>query len=164
MFFSTFSYLKFLLKSTNQHGVHSPFVYNFVTKGLYKKELKVTNFGNYSELKNLSKKEQKILSKIVNYFKIDSIYFDLKELSKTLDNDFNLIYFSDLKKINTFNLTKLNSNNFIIVNGIYKKKENHYNWLKIIKKQEVKVSIDLFNFGIIFFRREQAKEHFSIRV
>lgn len=164
MFFSTFSYLKFLLKSTNQHGVHSPFVYNFVTKGLYKKELKVTNFGNYSELKNLSKKEQKILSKIVNYFKIDSIYFDLKELSKTLDNDFNLIYFSDLKKINTFNLSKLNSNNFIIVNGIYKKKENYYNWLKIIKKQEVKVSIDLFNFGIIFFRREQAKEHFSIRV
>lgn len=30
-----FSYLQFLVKSTNQHGVHSPFVYNYITKGLY---------------------------------------------------------------------------------------------------------------------------------
>ena len=33
------SYLKFLLKSTNEHGVHSPFVYNFVTRCLYNKQL-----------------------------------------------------------------------------------------------------------------------------
>lgn len=29
------SYIKFLLKSTNQHGVHSPFVYNLVTNCFY---------------------------------------------------------------------------------------------------------------------------------
>jgi len=29
------SYLKFLFKSTNQHGVHSPFVYSLVTKCFY---------------------------------------------------------------------------------------------------------------------------------
>lgn len=29
------SYLQFLLKSTNQHGVHSPFVFDYLTKGLY---------------------------------------------------------------------------------------------------------------------------------
>ncbi|CAM4114885.1 O-methyltransferase [Gillisia limnaea] len=32
------AYIKFLLKSTNQHGVHSPFVYNLLTKSLYKTE------------------------------------------------------------------------------------------------------------------------------
>lgn len=32
------AYIKFLLKSTNQHGVHSPFVYNLLTKSLYKNE------------------------------------------------------------------------------------------------------------------------------
>ena len=29
---------------------------------------------------------------------------------------------------------------------------------------KVKVSLDLFYFGVIFFRKEQAKEHFKIRV
>ena len=38
MLFIAISYLKFLLKSTNQHGVHSPFVYNLVTKCFYKKK------------------------------------------------------------------------------------------------------------------------------
>lgn len=32
------AYIKFLLKSTNQHGVHSPFVYGLLTNCLYKKE------------------------------------------------------------------------------------------------------------------------------
>ena len=34
------AFIKFLLKSSNQHGVHSPFVYNLLTKCLYKKEEK----------------------------------------------------------------------------------------------------------------------------
>ncbi len=36
--FQLIAYLKFLLKSTNHHGVHSPFVYNLLTKCLYIKE------------------------------------------------------------------------------------------------------------------------------
>ena len=40
------TYLKFLLKSSNQHDVHSPFVYNFITKCLYN--------NNYIEKINLN--------------------------------------------------------------------------------------------------------------
>ena len=29
------AFIRFVLKSTNQHGVHSPFVYNLVTKCFY---------------------------------------------------------------------------------------------------------------------------------
>ena len=45
------NYLKFILKSTNQHGVHSPFVYNLVTQCFYDK----SNYSEYNTLKNYRK-------------------------------------------------------------------------------------------------------------
>lgn len=42
------SFLNFLLSSKNQHGVHSPFVYNLVTKCFYDKK----NYPEYAVLKN----------------------------------------------------------------------------------------------------------------
>lgn len=38
MLYQIRSYITFLLKSTNQHGVHSPFVYDLLTKCIYKKQ------------------------------------------------------------------------------------------------------------------------------
>ncbi len=46
-----FSYLKFLWHSTNQHGVHSPFVFNLVTKCFYDH----TNYPEYNQLKSYRK-------------------------------------------------------------------------------------------------------------
>ena len=42
------SYIKFLWNSKNEHGVHSPFVFNLVTKCFYDKK----NYPEYSILKN----------------------------------------------------------------------------------------------------------------
>ena len=42
------SYLNFLWNSKNQHGVHSPFVFDLVTKCFYDR----TNYPEYSILKN----------------------------------------------------------------------------------------------------------------
>jgi len=54
------SYIKFLAKSSNQHGVHSPFVFDLVTKCFYDKK----NYSAYKDLKhyksNLLKSEESI--------------------------------------------------------------------------------------------------------
>ena len=42
------SYLKFLWNSKNQHGVHSPFVFNLVTKCFYDAK----NYSEYNDLQN----------------------------------------------------------------------------------------------------------------
>ena len=81
MFFKIISYLKFLLKSSNQHGVHSPFVFDFVTKSLYKNNQEIINFDNYLQLEYLSKKKIKILSKIVSHFQLKEICFNFSENS-----------------------------------------------------------------------------------
>jgi len=65
-----FSYLQFLVKSTNQHGVHSPFVYNYITKGLYQQK---KDFA-------LSHKTNQWLLQSIQYFKPKAVYISDKML------------------------------------------------------------------------------------
>ena len=51
MLYKITQYIKFLLKSTNQHGVHSPFVYDLVTKCFYDR----TNYESYNAILNYRK-------------------------------------------------------------------------------------------------------------
>ena len=42
-------------------------------------------------------------------------------------------------------------------------KKSYQEWQNIVKNKHITASIDLYYFGLIFFRKEQAKEHFIIR-
>lgn len=160
MFYKIISRVKFLWESTNQHGVHSPFVYDFVTKGLYIKKHKQLNFSESFDINTLSKKETRIFEKIANYFTI----IPNQNQTKTNSYDYSLILFDDL----SFSIDEIevirDSENILVFQRIYKSKENHKKWLELLEIKEATVTIDLFYFGLIFFRKEQAKEHFKIRV
>lgn len=54
MWFRITSYIRFLLKSTNEHGVHSPFIFSLVTKCFYDRT-------EYPEYEALSKFRAKLL-------------------------------------------------------------------------------------------------------
>lgn len=254
----TLEYIKFLFKSSNQHGVHSPFVYFLVTKCFYKKtkpnlwnnflktkqhlldnknRIKVTDFGSGSKIfktnerkiskitkvAGISNKKAKLLIRIIYYFKpanvleigtsvglatsaikignaaskittlegcpetskvannlfiknnfenIDVITGDFKEtLSKNVkNNSFDFIYFdgnhtkkATLKYFENC-LKTINNTTFWIFDDIYWSSEMKDAWSEIKKHPKVTVTVDVFHFGIVFFRNEQAKEHFKIRV
>ncbi|WP_159948351.1 O-methyltransferase [Polaribacter septentrionalilitoris] len=251
-------YLKFLLKSSNEHGVHSPFIFDLVTKCFYKKNItlkwndfldkkqqlldnknyiKVTDFGSGSKVfttnnrqiakitkvAGISNIKAKILIKIIHYFKpknileigtsvglgtsalkignlnseiitlegcpetakvasdlflnngfknIEVIVGDFKQtIPKVLkNNSFNCIYFdgNHTKKatLTYFNycLSAIKNDSFWIFDDIYWSSEMKEAWFEIKKHPRITVSVDVFHFGIVFFRKEQAKEHFKIRV
>lgn len=164
MLFQLFSRIKFLLSSTNQHGVHSPFVFNFVTKGLYKKSIITNEIDKYLELNSLSKKEKKILSNIITYFNVKEFYFNNKSQISTLNNNFKLVYFRNLTEEEIINSNLLNENIILIFHHIYKNKKSLKLWSDFLKKQSNIVSIDIYYFSLLFYRPQQAKEHFKIRV
>ena len=258
MFFQTKSYFKFLLKSTNQHGVHSPFVYNLITKCFYKNtnpnkinritqyrtdllqnhsKILVTDFGKGSKVfksnerevskiakvAGISKKRSELLIRIVEYFKpttileigtsvgigtaslkignlkskittlegcentsriaknqfdkfdlddIDLKVGDFKEsLPKSLNNTtFDMVYFDgnhqNKPTIDYFEecLNSINNNSVFIFDDINWSKEMNEAWEYIKNHKKVTVSIDTYFWGIVFFRKEQEKEHFTIRV
>ncbi len=166
MYFPFFTYLKFLLNSTNHHGVHSPFVFNYLTKCLYKKPRK-------SKDKTLD-----VLIKSVLYFgfnnikiKGNSVYKQKLKLSFPNSifepNETDMLFFESIKNLNPkqlFSNTNLHNESLIIFNNINKDKESRTNWLNFVQSEKVTVSINMYYCGVIFIRREQQKEHFFIRI
>jgi predicted O-methyltransferase YrrM len=60
-------------------------------------------------------------------------------------------------------LPKTNNNTILIMDDIYWSKEMTKAWEEIKTNDLVTVTIDLYAFGIVFFRKEQVKEHFVLR-
>lgn len=163
--FRFLSRIKFLLSATNQHGVHSPFIYNFITKGLYRKGTK-----NFSVTENVLVKSMAYFSgqniriiKGSNELKaqLDSVFKNLRYDSPPYDIIYTNIQNKPFKGIDT---EYRHNETVLIVTGIYESKENLSLWKEILKLEEVRVTIDVYHCGLVFFRREQVKEHFKIRI
>jgi predicted O-methyltransferase YrrM len=258
MLYQIKSYFKFLLRSTNQHGVHSPFVFDLVTKWFYNKKnhasyaklknyrsqllhnnetIEVTDFGAGSRIfksdtraisaiaktAGIPKKRQQLLFRLAHYLKpknslelgtslglgtiamalgnsegfVDTIegcpntagvasdmlkkftienyklhqadfesFFTSENCKEAYDLVFidgnhtkkqTLAYFNILRK-------KAHNETVLIFDDIYWSHEMTEAWEEIKAHPKVQVSIDTFYWGLIFFRSEQQKEHFTIRL
>ena len=166
MSFKLLPYLRFLLKSTNAHGVHSPFVFDYVTQCLYGQK-------KYSKHKSID-----VLLKSIHYFNATSIHLDnnkdiRSKIQEAFDSvNFNnhlndILFFGQLNKSIFYNLLKdgkLHNDSLILVNSIHEDSEKERNWEALTRLPEITVSIDMFHCGAIFIRKEQVKQHFTIRI
>ena len=234
MYHQIISYLVFIFYSKNQHGIHSPFVYNLVTKGfykrlssqnlslffVYKKELK--NGIKKSKFNEISTKKGKFIVKLIQYLPIKNILeigtsygistvaiscaskntnittlekcekvgeiakkmfakCNLKQITLLIDDyqatikrmknkTFDLIYISkkhhELVTLEFFKscLPLVNNNSVIVFESIHRSKEMERVWEKVKSHSKVSITMDTFQWGLVFFRKEQQKEHFKIRI
>lgn len=158
------NYIKHFLTATNQHGVHSPFVYDYLTKCIYKRQSRKTS------------KSVNVLFKSIPYFKVKSIQVLPKDstiknqlqqfsgLQLNQNPPFDFIYLQNPSEIEKINPNQLHNDSVILVNDIHKNKINHRSWEALKNRNEYTVSIDFFYCGILCVRREQVKEHFRIRI
>jgi predicted O-methyltransferase YrrM len=258
MFFQIKSYFKFLWHSKNEHAVHSPFVFNLLTKCFYdkkfksqytvlkkyrnellqnKKTIEVTDFGAGSRVfksnlrpiaqiaktAGISAKRAQLLFRLVNYFQPNTILeigtslglatstlslgnskayiitlegcpetakqaqlllqkfnFNNVELTVTEFSSYfknyqlstishQLIYFdgnhSKKATLDYFDLLlpTITNETVWIFDDIHWSAEMEEAWEIIKNNQKVTVSIDTFQWGLVFFRYEQPKQHFIIR-
>lgn len=253
------SYLKFIYNSKNEHGVHSPFVFDLVTKCFYDKTkypeysivkkyrkslfenndfIEVEDFGSGSKIfksnkrkiaqiakvAGISSKRAELLFRIVRYFQPNEILeigtslglatsamslgnLDAKitslegcsssiAIAKNLSQSYNLnnIDFVNTKfedylincQLNTENwhliyfdgnhskkatldyfeflLPTITNNSVWIFDDIHWNTEMEQAWESIKNHTKVTVTVDTFQWGIVFFRAEQAKQNFVIRI
>ena len=259
MLFQIKSYIKFLWNSKNEHGVHSPFVFDLITNCFYdtkkfseysilknyrksllqnKNTIEVTDFGAGSRVfksntrainqiarnAGISKKRAELLFRITNYFQPESILEigtslglatsalslgNVKSKITTLEGCPNTLHvaqkqfeefgFNNITSINTefscylknyqiaisnyqliyfdgnhskeatleyfeLLLPTINNETVWIFDDIHWSKGMEAAWEIIKSHPNVTVSIDTFQWGLVFFRTEQPKEHFVIRV
>jgi len=257
MWYQIKQYLKFLKASTNQHGVHSPFVYDLVTKCFYdrsrykeytilkqyrqslyqnSKSISIFDFGSGSRVfksnnrviskmaktSGITSKRAKLLFRMVRYFnsknilelgtslglatsalslghkqasittiegcpetakiaqeqfstfQLNNIHLKVSPFEKALPelalNLYDLVYIDgNHTKQATLNYFEIllpiaTNNSVFIFDDIHWSKGMTEAWDIIKNHPSVTVSIDTFFWGIIIFRKEQAKEHFTIRV
>ncbi|GGD42800.1 hypothetical protein [Muriicola marianensis] len=161
------SYLRFLIRSTNQHGVHSPFLFAYLTKCLYKK------------LKGPHSRTEKIALKSIPYFNYQSVYVEGKkeELEGLLKKEFGNLSFGrppydlvciDREILSDTILDRIlplcHNSSMILIEGIHKSRKDLGLWELLCDDPRVTVSVDYFFGGILFLREEQAKQHFRIRI
>lgn len=252
------SYLNFLYHSKNQHGVHSPFVFDLVTKCFYDKQqypeytilknyrksllqntntIEVTDFGagsrvfksNIRAINQIAKtagitsNRAELLFRITHYFQPSTIleigtslglatsalslgnpkakittlegcentlaiaqkHFETFKLNNiaAVTTEFNAFLTNSVLPTSYFQLIYFDGNHSIaatlsyfelllptitnetvwIFDDIHWSKDMEKAWEVIKNHPKVSVTIDTFQWGLVFFRVEQEKEHFVIR-
>lgn len=159
------TFLKHLLTANNQHGVHSPFVYNYLTKCLYSKPHFKTP------------KSENVVLKSIPYFSIKKFKISsansriekriVAEFGLEVSNEapFDLLYFDNPTEDMLYMYKdKIHNNSIILIRNIHRTADATFNWESLKQNKMVKVSIDMFHCGALFIREEQVKEHFKIRI
>lgn len=159
--------IDFLLKSSNQHGVHSPFVYRYLTQGIYDTK------KNYKSLT----KQNRLLQATIDYFQIQKEIGVLPYSTSTVKNTFKkpgyttykyIFYISNIEQLNERELKKLieeaNQETLIYIDSPYKSDLAIQRWKKLCAEKEFHISLDFYFAGILATRKEQEKEHFILRM
>ena len=78
-----------------------------------------------------------------------------------------MLFLESIQNVNPqqlFSNYNLHNDSLIVLNNINRDKSSMASWLDFIKSKKVAVSIDMYYCGVIFIRKEQRKEHFTIRI
>ena len=167
-----YKYFNYYFNASNGkgHGVHSPFVFNFISSILNNKELK--------QEANYSNKYRALLIRMVAYYmpevvmEFEATPSNKADVLEEIENadTIGLLHVKQNKNaedvISYFSaaIKKVNTERILIFDGIHDSKEMENSWEAIKMHKEVKLTIDLYKLGIVFFRQEQLeKESFTIR-
>lgn len=143
-----FYYFRHFLIARSRHGTHSPFVYRLAKEVIYKKK---------DGIWNLPSSYQALIHKVADYYE-SNIVFNTKETGLYL------AYQCSIAETAREELAFLQYQyRFIIMTHLYSTKENYRKWRDIQSDQRFVVCVDLFHFGIIFFRKKQPKQTFRLR-
>ena len=174
------------------YNIHSPFAFNFVTGVIYEAGRFYAYSALESQGVNVPKrarlKDDRLVFRVVNFAepkRIVAVGHDAEAFRHTCDYiraarncplcvnpridelkatppDFLYTDCEDWKAHVDHFLPHIHDRSALLIKGIYRSKASLQAWKQLIAQPEVRVSFDLYDFGICFFEKRLNKEHFVI--
>lgn len=142
-------YLGYRLTAKTRHGVHSPFVYAFIEQVLMNKQnLPDAQPPVQGNIALLARRYRTLLSRISNYSHPPTIRI------VPIDDVANFI-----SAIHT-----LHTDDVVVIPSIHTTQQHTSIWENLCSNNDIKLSIDLYGMGLLFFREEfKEQQHFVLR-
>lgn len=214
------SRLLYKIRHHRGHGIHSPFVFDLITKVIEEKtpfyvyEDISRYLENFPELQHQNNKVHRLLFRFINWFSaktilelgagtgVSTLYLTVassdihcrsveissekyeqagklykdwerniqqyNESYPELGEKFDCIfvnlrnYKADFSLLADYLLSLVREDSFIIMDGIRTNKEYQMLWRKLIARDEVFVSLDLYHLGILFFDKKYYKRNYKL--
>ena len=174
------------------YNIHSPFAFNFVTGVIYEAGRFYAYSALESKGVNVPKrarlKDDRLVFRVVNFAepkRIVAVGPDAEAFRHTCNSiraarncplcvnpridelkatppDFLYTDCEDWKAHVDHFLPHIHDRSALLIKGIYRSKASLQAWEQLIAQPEVRVSFDLYDFGICFFEKRLNKEHFVI--
>lgn len=139
--------VKHFLSSNSRHGTHSPFVYKLADDVIYAKSKQHAVVG----------KRDKLLADVADYFGVNYAESDLD-----IGTDRALIIEKPAMDVEELAVL-VRRFKYLVIPNIYKDRVTKRTWHLVCQDSRFIVCIDLFYYGLIFYRSEQPKESFKLR-
>ncbi|MBO0322055.1 hypothetical protein J0X14_07085 [Muricauda sp. CAU 1633] len=124
------------------------------------------------------KKTVNVLLKSISHFNFKNVEIESsQEIESLVKDTFQNINFDEIqvdflfteqmnasKFATLFSEGRLHNGSMILINGIHQDRQKQQEWENLIASPNITVSIDMFHCGALFIRKEQVKEHFTIRI